>query len=377
MTTASHRPFAARLRAALLGLAVCCGVVGVVGVVAQPAAAANAVLAKDGTLYEVFVTSYGQIIEGANGTDSAMPVVALRTTPPGQRPTVEIVGGTVTPLLKFSESLEYDDTTQTVFVVYTSLQVQGFFADVRAAMRRDGGWSNGGFLPSAGLYFSVNPRLLVTRQAYRDFDADGKTVTKMRSILSVVWWEETALSQARYAALFIEDGSMKFDEVTSYNLNELAGAAGPTDSRGLPTSSYMYPAVQRDPVGDGGVLVSFANLATRKQQVLRLGFPDDYTKTATEGVPAGRTSSSRTIPIGRGSLEFPIPTGIDVPFTLSVGTIISPAGVPTFWWVRDGSLSYVSGDAASLKLAPLTIPLRPDFQLDSALSAIRSMAEKQ
>jgi hypothetical protein len=374
VTTASRRPYAARLRAALLGLAVACGVVGVV---AQPAAAANAVLAKDGTLYEVFVTGYGQIIEGANFADSTMPVVALRTTPPGQRPAVEIVGGTVTPLLKFSESLEYDDTTQTVFVVYTSLQVQGFFADVRAAMRRDGGWSNGGFLPSAGLYFSVNPRLLVTRQAYRDFDADGKTVTKMRSILSVVWWEETALSQARYAALFIEDGSMKFDEVASYNLNELAGAAGPTDSRGLPTSSYMYPAVQRDPAGDGGVLVSFANLATRKQQVLRLGFPDDYTKPVTEGVPAGRTSNSRTIPIGRGGLEFPIPTGIDVPFTLSVGTIISPAGVPTFWWVRDGGLSYVSGDAASLKRAPLTIPLRPDFQLDSALSAIRSMAEKQ
>lgn len=373
MTTASHRPFAACLRAALLGLAAAC-----VLFAGARAEAANAVLAKDGTLYEVFVTNYGQLVDGANGSDSAMPVVALRTTPPGKPSTVEIVGGTVTPLLKFSESLEFDDTTQTVFVVYTSLQVQGFFADVRAAMRRDGGWSNGGFLPNAGLYFSVNPKLLVTRQRYKALDDEGTAVTKTRSILSVVWWEETALSQARYAALFIEDGSMKFDEVASYNLNELADAAGPTDSRGLPTSSYMYPAVQRDQAGDGGVLVSFANLATRKQQVLRLGFPDDYTKPPTTGAPtAGRTSNSRTTPIGRGGFEFAMPTMIDLPFMLPVGTLISPAGVPTYFWTKGGALNYLNGDAASLARGPMTIPLRPDFQLDSALSAVRSMAEKQ
>ena len=194
-----------------------------------------------------------------------------------------------------------------------------------------------------------------------------------------MWWEESALSQARYAALFIEDGAMKFDDVVAYNLNDLAGAAGPTDSRGLPTSSYMYPAVQRDPAADGGVLVSFANLATRKQQVLRLGFPDDYTKPPTTGTAAaGRTSNSRTTPIGRGGIRVRrSPTMIDLPFTLPVGTLISPAGVPTYFWTKDGGLNYLTGDAASLARGPLTIPLRPDFQLDSALSAVRTMAEKQ
>jgi len=369
----SRRPFATRI-AAVLGLAAVCALFA-----GARADAATAVLAKDGSLYEVFTTTYGQVISGANPFDAATSVVALRTTLPGQEPTVGIVGGTFNDLRKFGESLEYDDSTKTVFVVYTSLQVQGFFADIHVSMLRDGSWSVGRFLPNPGQYFSVNPRLLVTRQAYKDFDADGEVVTKTRSILSLVWWEESALSQARYAALFIEDGALKLDDVVARDLNEIAGAAGPTDSRDLPTSSYMYPAVQRDPVGDGGVLVSFANLATRKQQVLRLGFPDDYTKPpAATGTPtAGRTSNSRTTPIGRGGFEFPIPTGIDMPFTLSIGTIISPAGVPTYWWVRDGGLSYVGGDAASLKRAPLTIPLRPDFQLDSALSAVRTMAEKQ
>lgn len=372
MTTA--RPLASRLRAALLGLAF-----SAVGVLAAPQAdAANAALAKDGSLYEVFATSYGQVISGASAADAATPIVALRTTVPGQEPTVEVVGGTFNELRKFGESLEYDDSTKTVFVVYTSLQVQGFFADIHVAMLRDGSWSVGRFLPNPGQYFSVNPRLLVTRQTYKDLDADGAVVTKTRSILSLVWWEESALSQARYAALFIEDGALKLDDVVARDLNELAGSAGPTDSRDLPTSSYMYPAVQRDPANDGGVLVSFANLATRRQQVLRIGFPDDYTKPVSEGSPtAGRTANSRTTPIGRGGFEFPIPAGIDMPFTLSIGTIISPAGVPTYFWAKDGGLSYLAGDAASLKRAPLTIPLRPDFQLDSALSVIRSMAEKQ
>jgi hypothetical protein len=367
------RRFARPLAAALVALA---------GLLAAPRAeAANAVLAKDGTLYEVFVTNYGSVISGANASDSALPVVALRTTLPGQAPVVEIVGGSVTPLLKFGESLEVDDTTQTVFVVYTSLQVQGFFADVRAAMLRDGGWSEGGFLPNAGLYFSVNPKLLVTRQTYKTFDASGAPVTKTRSILSVVWWEETSLSQARYASLFIEDGSMRFSDVAAYNLNELAGAAGPTSAAGIPTSSYMFPAVQRDPASNGGVLVSFANLATRTQQVLRLGFTDDYTQpVATPAGPAattsGRTASSRSTPIGRGISEFPLPR-IDLPFLVTVGTIISPSMVPTYWWVRSGALNYQTGDATSLANPPLVIPIRPDFSVDRALSVVGSMAERQ
>ena len=149
-----------------------------------------------------------------------------------------------------------------------------------------------------------------------------------------MWWEESALSQARYAAVFIEDGALKLDDVVAYDLNELAGAAGPTDSRELPTSSYMYPAVQRDPSGDGGVLVSFANLATRTQQVLRLGFLDDYTKPPrldADVGPRDELAHDADRPRRDG---VPAPGRIDLPFTLNVGTIISPSGVPTYWWVR-------------------------------------------
>ncbi len=160
-----------------------------------------------------------------------------------------------------------------------------------------------------------------------------------------MWWEESGASQARYAAVFIEDGDLRLDDVTAWNLNELNGAGGPTDNSGLPLSSYAHPGLQRDAGTNGGVLVSFANLAMRKQQVIRLAFPDDLPKLVP---PDGLTSAQRTsfarghTPIGRGFTDTPIPFQIDLPFETQVGTIISPAGIPTFYWNSGGGLSYLA-----------------------------------
>ncbi|MGZ6988581.1 MAG: hypothetical protein ACXVH0_06455 [Thermoanaerobaculia bacterium] len=344
------------------------------GLLAGRADAASAVLGKDGTLYEVFASSYGGVITGATAADAQLPVLALRTTPPGGVSTVEIVGGTVNDLDKLGESLEFDETTQTVFVVYTRLQ--GFFADVHVAMRRSGAWTEGRFLPNPGLFVSMNPQLLVTRQTYTDADPTGAPFTKSRTILSIVWWEESIASQARYAAVFIEDGSLRLDDVTAWNLNELNAAAGPTDSSGLPLSSYVHPGLQRDVGTNGGVLVSFANLATRTQQVIRLAFPDNLPKLVP---PDGLTAAQRTSfmrghsPIGRAFTDSQLPTQIDLPFQRPVGTVISATGVPTFYWSSDTGLSYLRGGSSMI----LTLPFRPDFPVDRAVAVVRDMSEKE
>jgi hypothetical protein len=359
-----------RLASALAGLAalVC------LAPCANRAEAASAVLAKDGTLYEVFPAAYGDVIPGANATDATLRVLALRTTPPGGLPTVEVVGGTVNDFFKLEASIEFDDATQTVFIIYS--RVRGFFSDVQVSIRRDRTWIDGSFLPNPGLYISVSPQLLVTRQTYTDTDADGQPVTKSRSILSIVWWEESGSAQARYAAVFIEDGNLRLDDVTAWNLNELNGAAGPTDNSNLPLSSYVHPGVQRDPGTNGGVLVSFANLAVGKQQVIRLAFPDDLPKLVP---PDGLTSAQRTSfmrghsPIGRSFTETLLPRQIDLPYQVQVGTIISPEGVPTFYWSSDTNLSYLRGGSSTI----VTVPVRPDFPVDRALAVVKDMSEKE
>jgi hypothetical protein len=359
-----------RIASALAGLvATVC-----LGPCANRAEASPAVLAKDGTLYEVFPTSYGDVINGANASDAALRVLALRTTPPGGNPAVEVVGGTVNDFFKLEASIEFDEVTQSVFIVYS--RVRGFFSDVQVTIRRDGSWVDGTFLPNPGLYISVSPQLLVTRQAYTDADADGQPLTKSRTILSIVWWEESGAAQARYAAVFIEDGSLRLDDVTAWNLNELNGSAGPTDSSGLPPSSYAHPGLQRDAGTNGGVLVSFANLAAHKQQVIRLAFPDNLPRLVPpDGLtPAQRGSFVRGhTPIGRSFTETPLPRQINLPFQTQVGTIISPAGVPTFYWSLDTGLSYLRGDSSTI----LTIPFRPDFSVDRALAVVRDMSEKE
>ena len=136
----------------------------------------------------------------------------------------------------------------------------------------------------------------------------------------------------------------------------------------------MHPGLQRDAGTNGGVLVSFANLAVRKQQVMRLSFPDDLPKLVPpDGLtPAQRTSFVRGhTPIGRGFTETQLPIQIDLPFQTQVGTIISPAGVPTFYWSSDASLSYLRGGSSTI----LTIPLRPDFPVDRALAVVGHVRE--
>lgn len=360
----------ARNASALAGLL---AVVCLAGAAAHRADAASAVLAKDGTLYEVFPTSYGEVISGANASDSTLRVLALRTTPPGGKPAVEIVGGTANDFFKLEASIEFDEATQSVFIVYS--RVRGFFSDVQVTIRRDGAWADGSFLPNPGLYISLSPQLLVTRQTYTDADADGQPITKSRSILSIAWWEESRSSQARYAAVFIEDGSLRLEDVTAWNLNELNGKSGPTDNSGLPLSSYAHPGLQRDAGSNGGVLVSFANLATRTQQVIRLSFPDNLTKLTPPSslMPAQRTSYARGhIPIGRSLTDSRLPSQIDLPFQVGVGQFISPAGVPTFYWRTDTSLVYLRGDSKTL----FTIPFRADFPADRALAVVRDMSEK-
>lgn len=342
-------------------------------VVARPAAADTAVMTRNGVLYEVLVMRYADVVPSAAGsTDAHMQVVALRTTSPGIAPVLELVDGTVDTDDKGCPSIGYDENTETVLVVY--MRFRGALSDLHFAARRAGGWSERYILASAGLYLSLNPQMTVTRQTYVDFDArNGQPVTKARSIVSIIWWEEGGRSQARYAPVFLEDGRLHLDEITPYNLNELAGSGGPTDNAGLPFSSYQFPAVQRDPGSNGGVLVAFANLATRRQNTLRIGFADNVPQLVSDGVPLGPQTYARIhTPIGRGGREGRLPERIDV--LGNVGTVVAPGSlVPTFFWNDVAALHVLPGDSPA-EAPPTSIVLRPDFTLDRALAVVRDMA---
>ena len=104
-------------------------------------------------------------------------------TPSGEPSSVEIVDGTVDSSREGSVSIEFEETTGTLFVAYT--KARGLMADMHVAIRRDAVWSGQDILPNQGFYLSINPKVVVTRQQYVDFDDDGLPVTKTRSIFSL------------------------------------------------------------------------------------------------------------------------------------------------------------------------------------------------
>ncbi len=339
-----------------------------------PALADSAVVAPDGTLYEVIPARYGDVITTPPGSpDAELPVLALRTTSSGGASRLELVDGTVDFNVESSVSVALEETTGTLFVAYT--KSQGLMADMHVAVQRDGVWSGHDILSNRGFYLSINPKVVVTRQQYVVFDNAGAPVTKTRSIFSLVWWEESGPTQARYAPIFVEDGTLRVDSVQPWNLNELAGAAGTTDPRGLPLSAFSYPSVQADPASNGGVLATFANLATGEQQVLRITFPDDHTKLAPPGATAipEEVWARAHVPIGRSGGRSRIPDTLDT--GAEVGATISQKGVTTFHWIADGAMNFVRSDDAA-GTAPRRIKLRGDLSADKALRLVTSLAEK-
>lgn len=338
------------------------------------ALADGAVVAPDGTLYEVFPALYGDVVTlPPDSPDGEIPVLALRVTPSDGAPTLELVDGTVDANAESSVSVELEESTGTLFVAYT--KARGLMADMHVAVRRDGAWSGHDILSNRGFYLSINPKVVVTRQQYVVFDEAGAPVTKTRSIFSLVWWEESGPMQARYAPIFVEDGTLRVDSVQAWNLNELAGAAGPTDASGLPLSSFMYPSVQADPTTNGGVLATFANLATGEQQVLRITFLDDLVQAS----PPGSTSVPEEVwarghvPIGRSGGKGRIPANMDT--SSVVGATISQKGVTTFTWLENGAMNFLRSDDP--EGAPARrIVLRSDLSAEKALRLITTLAEK-
>ncbi len=345
------------------------------GLAALPhaASAASAVLAKNGSLYEVFPTTYGAATGATADPNASLPVLAVRTTPSGGTSTVQVVDGTLDADTEGSASIEFEEETQTLFLVFT--KQQSLYRGVTVALLQNGAWSSQQLLPGPGYTLAMNPQMVLTRQTYLDTSNPDPNawVQKVRSIVSVVWWEEGTLAQAKYSALFVEDGALFRDFTAGYNLNDLAGASGQTSTAGLPPSTFRFPAVQRDFAGDGGVLVSFANLVTQRQTVASIGFLS--APVAGPGVSGPMPEESRHRPIFRTAGDGSLPGGRAGQAAL-LGTMISPTGVSTFWWIEGSTLKVLPGTAAK-DAEPLSIQIRPDFSADKALAVAREMAEKQ
>jgi hypothetical protein len=199
---------------------------------------------------------------------------------------------------------------------------------------------------------------------------------KSRTIFHVVSGGRSSSPRARYLPVFVEESSRPLDGLTAWSLDELAGAATPADAPGALSGAVAFPGIQAEPGANGGVLVTFSDLASRRQRVVRIHFLDDFVATPPSGVPAPpdepfwRSHS----PVGRSAGAGRLPVGI--PQSAEVEAQVSSEGVTTFSWFEDRSLRFVRSDDAE-GAGARRVALRPDLSEERAASLLERLADRR
>ena len=249
-------------------------------------------LTADGTLYDIRSGLGERPFRDLAGR-RFRTISSSSGTPTGQDGTQTssgVIPGTANQNPKTSLDLTFDETTDSLVVLWR--EENPVLNKIRLAIFKAGGWSVVDLLPNPGFPHAYNPRMLLTHQTVRTQDEEGQEILTRRSILSVIWWEESSAAQARYVPIFLDE------EISRRGRRHLRSAGSrrrrraPTPYDGVPRGAYAFPTLQSEGPG-GGVLASFATLASKRHMVVRINFPSDL---GTPG-PGNMTWLGRRIPV--------------------------------------------------------------------------------
>jgi hypothetical protein len=337
----------------------------ILAAVAMPAfAEEKSLLAADGTLYEVHAGLAADlgIAEGPAPDDY---VIEWTSRDQDGAIHVGIVPGTQNRNVKRNLDLAFDEPSGSLLLLWKEELAP--VSVLQLGVLRQGGWKTSVLLPNLGFSKAYNPQMRLSHSSVRWTGTDGQVVERNRSILSIVWWEESQYAQARYAPIFLDEENFDVSNVAVYDLPVLSGGGGPTAYDDIPASAYSFPSLHSDGPS-GAILASFADLNGHKNKVVRITFPTDL------GVPeeGNVTWQRRHIPIVGVVGESPLAPTAPVRMT-SIGTAIGTGYRPTFYW-RDGDhVLYTRFDGhewASVK----AIPLSETMSYERALALVIGMA---
>ncbi len=335
-------------------------------VLASPATAEEkSLLAADGTLYEVHAGLAADLAIAQPSLEPDDYVIEWSARRQDNSVRVGVVPGTENRNVKRNLDLAFDEASGSLLLLWkedlTPLSI------LQIGVLREGEWRTSTLLPNLGLSRAFNPQMRLSHSTVRWTDADGAPVVRNRSVLSIVWWEESQYAQARYAPIFLDEESFDSTNVVVYDLPALAGGGGATSYDDIPSAAYLFPSLHSDGPA-GPILASFADLHARKTVVVRITFPTDLGTPGDNNI----TWMRRHIPIVGVVGEAPIAPTAPVRIS-SMGTALGAGYRPTFYW-RDGDrLAFTRFDGrewASVK----TIALTETMSYERALSLVIGMA---
>ncbi len=323
----------------------------------------KSLLTPDGTLYNIQAGLYSSF--EPSGTDAAPNDYVIYWNSRSQAGVTHsgIIPGTNSSEVKDQFDVAYDSLSQSLFLVWNDRV--SMINSIQFAIYQGGIWTQSQLLPSGVFSFANRPRIQITHQTVRDLDSQGNEVDSPRSVVSVIWWEDSARPRARFAPIFIEGGSPDLADIQIYDLPELIGSSSVVISTILGNPLFKSPGIQQDGFSDG-VVSSFGDAARGDLQVVRIGFPSDFRGTID---PSGGRHS--IVILGHAALSMPSAVP---PSPTRLGTIVGGEYQPTVYWqTDDGSVSYTiaaSGAWSDVRSVVLT----PTLTSDGALILISQMA---
>jgi hypothetical protein len=357
---------ALRLFAAAALLAIAAGPLAAADNSPAPAFEEKSILTPDGTLYAIRAGTATDL--GLVGGNLAPSDKVIEWSSRSQDGKIQsgIIPGTVNSDVKHNLDITYDEPSDSLVLLWneelTVLNV------LRLGIFRNGTWNVGNLLPNLGMAHAYNPQMLLSHQSVHLQDANGNAVTKTRTLLSVIWWEEAQYSQARYAPIFLDEDTGASD-VQVYDLPAFVGSGGPTPTTGRAAGSYMYPSILAEGIG-GAPLASFADLSSGHHYVIRVTFPDNLGQPG----PNNATWMRRRIPVVGVASDSPIAD--EVPTTITdVRTLIGLNFRPTLAWNTGTAVGYTRFDGKAWS-AVRTITLSDTMTADRAMRLVQEMATR-
>lgn len=347
----------------VLGLALTC----VIGASMPARADEKSLLATDGTLYAVrsgLAADLGVSAPAIRPTDNLIEWASLSED---GKHAIGIIPNTVSANPKTNLDLAFDAQTGSLVLLWKEeLSVLNV---LHLGLFKGGTWKSLDLLPSLGVAHAYNPQMLLSHQTVHQLDEAGKDAWRTRAILSVIWWEESHLVQARYAPIFLDEDSSANDVVV-YDLPAAVDSVGANSYGDASSAIYMYPSLQLEGPG-GGVVASFTDIAKGKQFVVRVNYGSDL------GAVSSKAWLRRRIPVFGVAMVAPMPIVSGNGMMSAVSTVIGPAYNPTFIWSTETAVKFLRFESATGKWSDVrSIAVGDDMPRDRAFRLVQEMASR-
>lgn len=214
----------------------------VVASAALPAAQASgsAVLGNGGELFVARTGTFGELFPGRDSVPAARPVLTVDRIAPDQPTERLLVPGTGDAVTERSPTLLYEKSSQTLYVIWEGMRDPTVSALLLASLN-DGGWSepveiSGDISPLKG-----EPQVLISTDQLTVPGHDGP-VERDRTLLHIVWWEESDGFEETYFTPVVLDGGVYVGWNPVFRLNDL-DTSEPLEGAGVPRSLLRSPRI--------------------------------------------------------------------------------------------------------------------------------------